>query len=71
MRFNALRVAMILLVIRSARELSSRVYHPGHNATTVAELSSSVYAERNRLMEKPSVHAHERFTTARIDDVSR
>lgn len=66
-------VAMILLVIRSARELSSRdaarIYRPEHNAATVAELSSNVYAERNRPIEKPSVHAHERFT--RIDDVSR
>lgn len=54
-------VAMILLVIRNARELSSRgtahIYHPRHNATTVAELSSSVYAERNRPIEEPSVHA--------------
>lgn len=43
-----------------ARALLSCVYHPGYNATTVAELSPSVYAERNRPIEKPSVHAHEK-----------
>jgi len=64
-------VMMILLVIRNARELSSRVYHPGYNATTVAELSSNVYAERDLPIEKSSVHAHKRFTTTRIDNVSR
>jgi len=55
-----------------ARALLSCVYHPGYNATTVAELSSSVYAERNPADRKVKrAYAHERFMTARIDDIPR
>jgi len=67
-------VAMILLSWSGMRtsSLLSCVYHPGYNATTVAELSSSVYAERNPADRKVKrAYAHERFMTARIDDIPR